>query len=80
MHDKEALEMMIRCKNEIEILRNQISVLKPKADAYDAITQVLGLLPRPSQGRGEDVVWIIERESRKISDKLTSEKSDLDGL
>lgn len=68
MHDKEALQMMNRCKDEIKTLRAQLSVLQPKAEAYDRMCHILDMMPRNSRllGGTEDVVWIIERESEKL--------------
>lgn len=65
--NKEAIEMMNRCKQEIISLRGVIDRLKPKADAYDNLVVVLGLLPRPSQGAGEDLVWIIDKRIRELT-------------
>jgi len=66
MNDKEAVEMMQRCKNEIMSLRAEISHLRPKAEAYDDISQILSLLPRRSQSMGEDVVWTLDKRIREI--------------
>lgn len=67
MNGKEAIEMMNRCKQEIVGLRQQIAVLAPKADAYDKMAIVLDLLPKRSQGMGEDVVWTLEKRIRELS-------------
>ena len=69
MDIKEALEMMNRCKHEIIGLRRQIYQLTPKADAYDKLAIVLGLLPRQSVGMGEDLVWIIDKRIRELTPK-----------
>lgn len=58
--------MMNRCKNEIAGLRAVIDRLRPKADAYDNLASVLRLLPQPSQGMGEDVVWILDKRIREL--------------
>ena len=63
----EAIEMMNRCKNEIVSLRATIERLKPKADAYDNLASVLRLLPQPSVGMGENVVWILENRIRELT-------------
>jgi hypothetical protein len=63
----EAIQMMNRCKNEILSLRARIGQLQPKADAYDNIATVLRLLPQPSQGMGEDVVWTIDQRIRELT-------------
>ena len=69
MDDKEAIDMMRRCKNEIVSLRTEIGHLRPKAEAYDDISQILSLLPRRSQGMGEDVVWTLDKRMREIIEK-----------
>ena len=69
MDDKEAIDMMQLCKNEIVSLRAEISHLRPKAEAYDDISQILSLLPRRSQGMGEDVVWTLDKRIREIVEK-----------
>ena len=43
INNKEAIDMMLRCKSEIMSLRAQIERLSPKADAYDKLAIVLGL-------------------------------------
>ena len=69
MDVKEALEMMNRCKHEIMGLRAQIDRLTPKADAYDKLAIVLGLLPRQSVGMGEDLVWVLDKRMRELEPK-----------
>lgn len=49
--NKEAIEMMLRCKSEIMNLRAQTDRLSPKADAYDKLAIVLGLLQEATQPR-----------------------------
>lgn len=66
METKEAIEMMTRCKQEIMSLRAQIDRLTPKADAYDKLAIVLGLLPRQSVGMGEDLVWVLDKRMREL--------------
>lgn len=65
--NKEAIDMMLRCKNEIVGLRATIDRLKPKADAYDNLAIVLRLLPQQSVGMGEDVVWTLDRRIRELT-------------
>jgi hypothetical protein len=67
--NQEAIEMMNRCKQEIIGMRATIDRLKPKADAYDNLVIVLGLLPRPSIGMGEDLIWIIDKRIRELTPK-----------
>lgn len=65
--NKEAIEMMNRCKEEIRSLRSVIDRLKPKAEAYDNLATLLRLLPQPSVGMGEDVVWILDKRIRELT-------------
>ncbi|WP_050384566.1 hypothetical protein [Bradyrhizobium pachyrhizi] len=68
MTNAEAVEMMNRCKHEIATLRATIERLRPKADAYDNIAAVLRLLPQPSVGMGEDLVWILDKRIRELKE------------
>lgn len=67
--NQEAIEMMNRCKAEIVGLRATIDRLQPKADAYDNLAIVLHLLPRASQGMGENLVWILDKRIRELAPK-----------
>lgn len=60
MEDHDAVNILRRCKDEIQHLQHTISVLAPKADAYDQLLKVLKLLPEPSQGVGEDLAWRLQ--------------------
>ena len=76
--NQEAIEMMNRCKQEILGMRATIDRLKPKADAYDNLVVVLGLVPRPGISMGEDLVWIIDKRIREltpVTNNASSEKS-----
>ena len=68
MHDKEALDMMIRCKEEILSLHRQIDGLAPKAAAYDDISKVLSLLPGKSIGMSEDLAWRLDKRIRELQE------------
>ena len=70
MHDKEAIDMMQRCKQEILSLRKQIDYLEPRAEAYEKISQVLNLLPRQGIGMGEDLVWTLDKRIRETEQIL----------
>ena len=63
----EAIEMMNRCKSEIINLRAEIGRLTPKAHAYDNISSILRLLPQPSQGMSQDLVWVLDRRIRELT-------------
>lgn len=62
MTDRDVIQMAQRCIEEIKTLRAQVAELAPKAHAYDSISQVLDLLPKPSQGYGEDIVWRLQKQ------------------
>ena len=74
MENTEAKQMMTRCRNEILELRKRLSEVEPKADAYDQLRAVISMLPKQSQGYGEDVIWIIDSEMKKL-DKLEAEET-----
>lgn len=63
---RELVEVMARCSSEIKGLRQTIDRLAPKADAYDNLVVVLGLLPRPSTGMGEDLAWKLDRRVEEL--------------
>lgn len=69
MHDNEAIQMMKRASDEIKSLRRTIEQLAPKADAYDAIRQMQDLMPRRSQGMGEDVAYLLDRRIKELLSK-----------
>lgn len=75
MKNAEAIQMMNRCKQEILSLRAVIARLEPKADAYDNLVSVLRLLPQPSVGMGEDMVWILDKRIRELESKPEAETS-----
>lgn len=56
------------------MLRKRIEVLEPKAHAYDTLSVVLDLLPRRSQGEGEDVAWLLKREIEKVEAEAKKEQ------
>jgi hypothetical protein len=73
MNNAEAIQMMNRCKQEILSLRAVIARLEPKADAYDNLVRVLRLLPQPSVGMGEDMVWVLDKRIRELKPKPDAE-------
>jgi hypothetical protein len=70
MHDKEAIDMMERCMGEITSLRREVDELRPKADAYDSIKQILGMMPSRSIGMGEDLVWRLKKRIEQTKDEM----------
>jgi len=73
INNAEAIQMMNRCKQEILSLRAVIARLEPKADAYDNLVRVLRLLPQPSVGMGEDMVWVLDKRIRELKPKPDAE-------
>lgn len=68
MRDKDAIDMMRRCAEEIKGLRKAQDVLGPKAEAYDLINKIMGLVPGLSRGYGEDLVWKLERKIKELEE------------
>lgn len=67
MEDKEAIEMMQRCSQEIKFLRRQVDALTPMAEAYDVLAKTINSLsPRQGQGMGEDVAWMLDKRIQEI--------------
>ncbi len=62
MTDNDTIAMMRRCSVEIKMLRGRIVFLEPKAEGWDTLRQVLGLLPKPATGSGEDLAWKLDQE------------------
>ena len=58
--------MLVRVISELEQRDRLIAELHPKADAYDKLSQVLDLMPKRSQGYGEDIVWSLKHELEKV--------------
>ena len=77
MHDKEAIEMMRRCKAEIQDLRSEINRLRPKADAYESVAHILSLLPRQGIGMSEDLVWTLDKRIRETEQSMSSVKPEV---
>ena len=84
MNDKEAIKMMQRCKHEIMGLREEVKRLRPKADAYDSVAQILALLPRPNECVSEDMVWLLDKRINEFEVQaqrveVPAEKAQTDG-
>jgi hypothetical protein len=70
MEDKEAIEMMQRCIEEIQTQRMLVERLAPKAEAYEVIRDISrAMLPRTSQGYGEDLVWRLKKKIEELQPK-----------
>lgn len=77
MHNNEAVEMMQCARDEIKSLRARINTLEPKANAYDSICTILGLLPQKAQGYGEDVAWMLEKRIGEIKKEMEAERAEI---
>ena len=69
MQDKEAIEMMQRCIDEIETQRRIVNHLSPKAEAYEVIRDIVRISPKATQGYGEDLVWRLKRKIEELQPK-----------
>jgi hypothetical protein len=63
----EFAQMMLRCSEEIRMLRNRVNALEPKAHAYDQLSIVLGLLPKPPQAFTEDILWRLDKRIQELT-------------
>ncbi len=64
---REFIEMARRASAEIKSLRGQIAVLEPKAQAYDQLSTILGLMPRQSRGDGEDLAYMLDKRVAELT-------------
>jgi hypothetical protein len=71
MDDKEAIQMMQRCAHDIRDLRRQVDALATKAEAYEALRDVIRMFPKQSQCYSEDIVWILEKKIKELQPKPT---------
>lgn len=69
MEDKEAIEMMNRCIDEIQTQRRIVEHLSPKAEAYEVIRDIVRMQPRATQGYGEDLVWRLKKKIEELQPK-----------
>lgn len=70
MNDKEAIDMMHRCIDEIETQRMIVSRLAPQAEAYELIRDIArAIIPRQSQGYGEDLIWRLKKKIEELQPK-----------
>ena len=76
MENAEVLQLIRRCTDEIKTLRKQIDHLQPKAEAYDAMLTILRMVPCGGMvGRGEDLVWLLDRKVQEIEHEEACKKA-----
>lgn len=73
MNDKEAIDMMHRCIDEIETQRRIVEHLSPKAEAYEVIRDIVRMGPKQTQGYGEDLVWRLKKKIAELQPKPNKE-------
>lgn len=71
---REFIDMMNRCKSEISQQRRFIADIRPRAEAYDLLTKVIGLIPGRGEACGEDLVWRLEQRIKKLEDEIKISK------
>ncbi|GGH36252.1 hypothetical protein SAMN05444007_108241 [Cribrihabitans marinus] len=75
MEKQEAVEMMERASSEIKNLRAQVAELRPRAEAFDAVQNVLGLTCSKSLGYTEDWAWMLDKRAAELKAELAAEKA-----
>lgn len=77
MEDKEAIDMMQRCLHEIEMQRQQITYLTPRAEAYEIVSIVArGLAPRQGGAMSEDITWRLRKKIEDLQPKPKIAETD----
>lgn len=66
-------QMAERAAQEIENLRRINLALAAKADAYDTVTAILGLLPKRGESMGEDLAWMLRRRAAELREPELAE-------
>jgi hypothetical protein len=70
MDDKEAMDMMHRCVDELTTNRKTIEYLSVRAEAYEVIRDVVRMAsPKSSQGYSEDLVWRLKKKIEELKPK-----------
>jgi hypothetical protein len=64
------IKMMRRSASEIKDLRKILDAIGPRAEAYEVIKKILSLVPGPGMGAGEDYVYTLEQEAKKLEERL----------
>lgn len=61
-----ALNLLHNARSEIMVLKQQIRELRPKAEAYEALLIVMGLLPQQSMQMSQDLPASIEKFTTSV--------------
>jgi hypothetical protein len=64
---EEFIHVARRASDEIKALRAQIALLTPKAQAYDGMMTILGLVPPLSRPMGVDFAYSLDRRIEALS-------------
>jgi hypothetical protein len=67
--NKEAIDMMQRCVEELETQRRIVQHLQPQAEAYEVIRDIVRMSPKQTQGYGEDLVWRLKKKIAELQPK-----------
>jgi hypothetical protein len=62
--------------SEIKQRDSLIAEMKPKAQAWDKLSQVLDMMPGRSLGYGEDFLWTLEEELKRVQEASTKPSSE----
>lgn len=65
-HDE--IQMMERCAQEMEILRDQNKIMGAQLHIVEVFANVVGLVPK-SQGYSEDIVWRLKSTLKKYREE-----------
>lgn len=79
MTEHDVLQMMKRCKSEIESLRRANNELAPRAHAYETISKMMDVIsPDKPQGHTEDIAWMLQKEidAMEKAKATTQEKAE----
>lgn len=72
MDDNEALEMMMRCREEIRLLRTFNADMAPKAEAWDRLGVIINLLPQRPQAMSEDLAWRLDKRIEELKAQMAA--------
>lgn len=68
--ERELMEMMQRCTEEIKGLRRTVDQLRPRAEAYENLAALIDMFPKKSVSMGEDLAWKLDRRIAELKEKI----------